>query len=249
MFRHGRVFCCRFGHKHPPLLPDIHPVFKTVVMRYVFIITYGRSGSTLLQALLNSLPGYDIRGENANALLPLFRSCKRAHRAYGTANPDHRQVDSPWYGAPDIDVNAYANDLVKAFKTHILCETRKKDIRVTGFKEVRYLELDANELEEYLDFIRHHFASARFLFNVRKAEDVAQSSWWRDRDQQSALTKINDANQRFTAYCGIHSEDCHLVDYDAITADIGALKPLFTFLGEPFDSAHCASVLARKLTH
>ena len=31
-------------------------------------MTYGRSGSTLVQGLLNSIPGYLIRGENSAAL-------------------------------------------------------------------------------------------------------------------------------------------------------------------------------------
>ena len=35
---------------------------------YVFVMTYGRSGSTLVQGLLNAIPGYLIRGENAAAL-------------------------------------------------------------------------------------------------------------------------------------------------------------------------------------
>jgi hypothetical protein len=35
---------------------------------YVFIVTYGRSGSTLLQGVLNSIPGYLVRGENRQAL-------------------------------------------------------------------------------------------------------------------------------------------------------------------------------------
>ena len=35
---------------------------------YVFVMTYGRSGSTLLMGLLNTIPGYLIRGENDDAL-------------------------------------------------------------------------------------------------------------------------------------------------------------------------------------
>src|SRR5688572_1085508 len=34
---------------------------------HLFIVTYGRSGSTLLQGVLNSIPGYLIRGENDGA--------------------------------------------------------------------------------------------------------------------------------------------------------------------------------------
>jgi len=33
--------------------------------RYVFVVTYGRSGSTLMQGLLNALPGVLVRGESS----------------------------------------------------------------------------------------------------------------------------------------------------------------------------------------
>ena len=39
---------------------------------YIFIVTYGRSGSTLLQGILNSIPGYLVRGENRQALRHLY---------------------------------------------------------------------------------------------------------------------------------------------------------------------------------
>ncbi len=35
-------------------------------------MTYGRSGSTLVQGILDSIPGYLIRGENRDALPHLF---------------------------------------------------------------------------------------------------------------------------------------------------------------------------------
>jgi hypothetical protein len=36
---------------------------------YVFVMTYGRSGSTLLMGLLNTIPGYLVRGENDDGML------------------------------------------------------------------------------------------------------------------------------------------------------------------------------------
>ena len=38
---------------------------------YLFVLTYGRSGSTLLQGILNSIPGYLVRGENRQILFHL----------------------------------------------------------------------------------------------------------------------------------------------------------------------------------
>ena len=41
---------------------------------YLFTLTYARSGSTLLQNILNSVPGVLFRGENAGALNGLYSS-------------------------------------------------------------------------------------------------------------------------------------------------------------------------------
>ena len=37
-------------------------------MDHVFVMTYGRSGSTLLMGILNSIPGWLLRGENRHAM-------------------------------------------------------------------------------------------------------------------------------------------------------------------------------------
>ena len=40
----------------------------------VFVITYGRSGSTLMQGILNSIDGFHIKGENNGFVFKLFES-------------------------------------------------------------------------------------------------------------------------------------------------------------------------------
>ena len=40
----------------------------------VLIVTYGRSGSTLLQGILNSIEGCLIRGENDNFCFALYQA-------------------------------------------------------------------------------------------------------------------------------------------------------------------------------
>ena len=39
---------------------------------HVFVMTYGRSGSTLLMGILNSIPGWLLRGENRHAMRHLY---------------------------------------------------------------------------------------------------------------------------------------------------------------------------------
>src|SRR5690606_340365 len=62
----------------------------------VFIVTYGRSGSTLLQGVLNSIPGYLIRGENDSALEFMHENFRRMEKRMDTKKGS--SPVNPWYG-------------------------------------------------------------------------------------------------------------------------------------------------------
>lgn len=54
--------------------------------RNIFIVTYGRSGSTLLQNLLMTIPGCIIRGENHNAMESIWNAairCRMTKQTWG----------------------------------------------------------------------------------------------------------------------------------------------------------------------
>ena len=72
---------------------------------YLFVVTYGRSGSTLLMGLLNSVPGYLVRGENWDALHHLFRFHRTLAEGSQRWDPARlRQRTHPFFGAGDFPV-------------------------------------------------------------------------------------------------------------------------------------------------
>jgi hypothetical protein len=66
---------------------------------HLFIVTYGRSGSTLLQGILNSTPGVLIRGENRGISYKLHEF-HRITVVTATRSPSSRSPpqgrDRPW---------------------------------------------------------------------------------------------------------------------------------------------------------
>src|SRR5262245_596888 len=100
----------------------------------VFIVSYGRTGSTVLQRILNTLPNACIRGENGNVLMSL----RAAHEAavYATTMSSLATEKGPWYGAEVIRPDAFANALVTSFVDNILCPP--SDVFYLGFKEIRW---------------------------------------------------------------------------------------------------------------
>jgi hypothetical protein len=224
---------------------------------YVFLVTYGRSGSTLTQNLLNAIPGYCIRGENGNSA---YHLCRTIHEMRGEVNfrlrqdqlagkgvsvPELGQPIDPWYGSELIDLDRYAKRLFNVFTREIL--NLPPRCRVGGFKEIRYL-YDTGFLPHQLELMQEIFPRARILFLTRAHEEVANSSWWRGHDKAALLPQLARADAAFKAYAESH-EDCFQLDYAAYARGPEALRPLYDFLGEEMDVAAVREILGRQLSH
>ena len=156
------------------------------------MLTYGRSGSTLLQGILNSIPGYLIRGENREARLPPLpvppdlREGGRTGRARGRQPaPGHPPVLRhrllPCRGVP--------GQLLARPVTRTLLRP-EPGTRVTGFKEIRWYQED---LAEFVGFLRAAFPGARFLVNTREHEAVLASKFWRSKPRDGRLERAEAA--------------------------------------------------------
>ena len=106
--------------------------------RYVFVVSYGRSGSTLLQSAINSTPGTQLRGENCNILYSLYRAVASAELTIlGRArHPEPRRPDHPWFGFNEIVAERFESTLLNAFVRDVLVPDPAT--KVTGFKEILY---------------------------------------------------------------------------------------------------------------
>jgi len=214
---------------------------------HVFIVTYGRSGSTVLQRILQSIDGYFIRGENNNTLFPLFLAYRRAFEArHGHGNSDHHASD-PWYGANNIDPETFAQNLVELFVRDIV--QPPTSARVVGFKEIRFHEAGEDLFEPYLDFIAANFPASKFIFNMRRWQDVAKSSWWATMDPSRVRAIIEDADKMYTNYAAKHPETSLVMQYESFVGNPDAFAPLFAFLGEPYKPDDVAELLGDRLLH
>ena len=213
---------------------------------HVFVVTYGRSGSTLVQTLLQSIDGYFIRGENANVLWPLFQATQRI----AEARHDHgyREIESkgPWFGINEVDPEAFARGLVDVFVKEVL--RPPADARVIGFKEIRFHEAE-DDFDAYLSFIAQHFAPARFIFNMRGWQDVAKSGWWKNCDEEMVQSLVEKSDAMFAEFAKSHPGMCLMVRYEDYLGNPPYWRKLFDFLGEAYDPAKVEELCARQLKH
>lgn len=211
---------------------------------FAFIVTYGRSGSTLLQGIMNAIPGYCVRGENFSALFYLFVAAQRiqdAQRKFAYAT-DPR---SPWFGAHHLDPNVFSKRLADAFLD--TCLRPFPDTRCVGFKEIRYLqsEIPDEMFSAYLDFLQAVYPGAALIFNLRDVVDTANSGWWQAQDANVVEQQLIDASERFQSYAA-GRPNCILFSYNSLIENPGYSKTLFDFLGEPFDLEALKRLLVRR---
>ena len=206
---------------------------------YVFVMTYGRSGSTLVQGLLNSIPGYLIRGENSAALNHLYAFHQtlldESHRGNLV---NRRKVTHPFYGMPDFPPEASLAGIRRLVLDTVL--RPEPDTRVTGFKEIRWYHED---LAEYVDFLGQVFPGARFVVNTRNQADVLKSKWWAKKDNSAYLAGIE---RRILSVAAGLGDAAYRVHYDDYVADPAVLRGLFDWLGEEFDSERVRVTLGTR---
>ena len=148
---------------------------------YLFVVTYGRSGSTLLMGLLNSIPGYLVRGENWDALHHLFRFHRTLAEGSQRWDPARlRQRTHPFFGAGDFPVQKSLEGTRRLVLDTVL--RPRDDTRVTGFKEIRWY---GDDVVEYVAWLREVFPGARFVVNTRDHAEVRRSGWWAKRPENA----------------------------------------------------------------
>ncbi len=210
-------------------------------LSYVFVMTYGRSGSTLLMGLLNTLPGYLIRGENDDALRFLhdFHTTCVARSQHWPVDRVRRRTDA-FYGIGDFPPALSLADIRKLALDTLL--RPKPETRVTGFKEIRWWRHD--DLPAYVAWLREVFPGARFLVNTRNHADVLQSKWWAKGGDNSE--HLADIERRLLEAAAGLGDAAYRVHFDDYVADPGVLAPMFAWLGEEYDEASVRATMERK---
>ncbi len=209
---------------------------------WLFIVTYGRSGSTLLQGILNSFDGYQINGENNFALIHLFRTVMAIKHAHLQHGKQKTQLTSPWYGIDNVDINKFQKELINSFIDNIL--NRNKDTRTCGFKEIRYNGLNEQEIPDYIEFVTNSFENPCFIFNERDIDNTAKSKFWNHIENPEKV--ISDIILKMKKMYALAQDRSYWIKYDEYVKNPEKLEGLFSFLGEPFDLHAIQQVLKIK---
>lgn len=220
-------------------------------LSFLTIVTFGRSGSTALQAALNAHPDTVIRGENYAALRGMqayVESIAAAADRHHSGKPQH-----PWFGTARLDASAVLADQRRHVIEHLL--RPKATTRWTGFKEVRY-EVghidDADALADHLLFLNTLLPGMRYLVNVRDPQAAAASGWWRAHPDaigalERTVSNLLEAAQLLEAVLGPGRSVA--IDHDRWAQDPQIVVDALTVLQFPVDPTLVRAALGERLSH
>ena len=214
--------------------------------KFLLIITYGRSGSTLLMGILNSIPGFRIMGENQDAYASLLTFYIRLMDSLAS----NKIMEKNWkvYKSCNSWWNEFDPDKIKERLRDVMVEHLDPydNARVVGFKEINYgkhLKLGRDNLWFYLEWLHSVTGGCRFIWLTRNLDDVCKSEWWSESPPEDIVKKLGNFECFMEEYIGAHSGSqdwFHLCYEDMI---VGKLEDFFVWLGESFDKKRVDRVL------
>lgn len=223
-------------------------------MEYIFVVTYGRSGSTLVQGLLNTIPGVMVRGENGFYVLSLYRAMATA-TAFRAKHARHqpRRVTSAFYGVHEVNARRFVTTTRNLMTQTLLGGASRDTVDVLGFKEVLWHQVTPEETEGFFAFFDKVFPGARYVLNSRDHEDVLASGFWRRRDDDEGLAAVRRVEEIQSYLRHSRPERVHDTVYEALTSDDpimsdAALRDLATFVVGRCDEGLLAALRETRKT-
>ena len=208
-------------------------ICKPCDRRYLIILATGRSASTTLTWMMDSLPGIRMGGENKDIISDMEHMFDdlRTDKAF----VEGANVKDPW-GHNQVYPGSYAcagQSIMEVINPPEDEATKEADL-IVGFKIITLQFFKQKQLKPYLDFLHEIFPCARFLVNIRSdVESQAQSveKTFTKVNSDNEVADLQDANQRYRKIAKDLGEDAFLLDSTEWTQNITVLNNAVDWLG------------------
>jgi len=200
----------------------------------LIIVTYGRSGSTLMQGTLNSSPDTLIRGENEFFLLPLFHAYRRVETTHTGGLADSARIDGPlsaWFGADEFSPAAMLDDLRTLVERQLLGREKLRPA-VLGFKEIRWHDVAHDRWPAMVEWLEAIFPDVGFVLHRRNLDEVRRSGWWANNDDESFKDRVGSIMRHQDELAQMRPDTTIFTNHsDLVGRNRDALESLATWLG------------------
>lgn len=230
------------------LLP---PYIRGSRFRSLYVLTYGRSGSTLLTGYLSMLPGIRLRGENYLFPLPLAEADERLRQLSNLSYGNREKTASPWYGSQLVSYARWRRDMRRSVLNQLY--PRQPFPRTLGFKEIRWwYRLPGDRFDQILGWLVSLFPLGGVVVLTRDLDKVMAGAWWKeltDEERASQRAQLEAFESRALEYVRNHPDHAHAVTYEAFTSDVDCARALTEFLGLKFSEKTWRSALNQQFSY
>ena len=217
--------------------------------KIVLICASGRSGSTTMQRIINTIPGSNICGENygaINSILDFYNKLHATSRDYvpGHYNPASyedivsKNVKPAWYNSYKIKEmeDQIRNTIITMFKN-------KPETNLWGFKEIRY---DNNKIH-LIKFFKKLFPQTKVIIQIRGNTHAQSKSGWY-KDDKNASAYLNKMNQELFDFYNQNKDWCYFTTFENMF-DRNNLQNIFSFIDcrEKYDEKKITEVLNNNI--
>ena len=217
--------------------------------KIVLICATGRSGSTTMQRLINTIPNSNICGENygaINSLLEFYRRLKTTTKDYvpGHLRPAtfedivSKNVKPSWYNSYNL------NQMVQMIKITIINMFKNSEsTNVWGFKEIRYDSGNINYIKDFKEL----FPQTKVIIQFRADLRAQCNSGWFKGDKK-AFDYLHKNTKELINFGTENKEWCYLTSFERMF-DRNNLKSIFLFIecGENYDENKITEVLNNNI--
>ncbi len=220
-------------------------------MKFV-VLSYPRTGSTVIQRLINTDRNSICVGEKPmaiNALYDFYSSVESTKLDIPSLFPDIPLSDdrNPVFNADKVDLSLLTFMIREMYEDAVLCANGFNNV---GWKEnfiSSYHDQDA--ADKQILFIKKLFPDVRFILNVRDPIKCSMSKIWAVRDEavEEISHRRNWMLDRFKS--GLFGNGSVVTDYDRWSRNGETILGQLWDFGFRIDYDECKVILSEQLTH
>jgi len=215
----------------------------------ILIVASGRSGSTTLQQIINTIPNSNITGENNGVIVNLLE-CYIGLKNALTFIPHNKvnnniifntyeeliknKIKPCWYNC--FDLKKIRFDIQNLILNII---DNEKNSSILGFKEIRWF----NKLHLLNEFIEL-FPKTKIICNIRiDTLKQSKSGWW--KNDINSINHLNEYNNQLINF-SLNKQNFYLSTMENMLK-VEEVKKLFLFLKKELDIEKYTYIINNKL--
>jgi hypothetical protein len=217
--------------------------------KIVLICATGRSGSTTMQRIINTIPNSNICGENYGAINSVLDFYNKLHCSSIDYIPGHynpasyedivsKNVKPSWYNSYKM---SEMEDQIR--KLIITMFKNKPETNLWGFKEIRYDKKKINLIQ----FFKKLFPQTKVIIQIRENIQAQSKSDWHKYDKNAAAY-LNQMNKELFDFYNQNKDWCYFTTFERMF-NRNNLQNIFSFIDcrEKYDEVKVTEVLNNNI--